>query len=357
MSKQLNPTNMKKYILTTLALAAVTLGCTKSSFVDVPEAQTTPITFETYTGKTPTTKATEKTTLSLAKTTASAFHVKAFYNSSLYMNKDVKSTCTFKNEAKTEIDKQGWDYDGTVYWPAAGDVTFYAYGISQNLTPNSAANDETSYTYTVPATVSTQDDLIVAVPVTQAGTSNNTTVSLDFRHLLSRVGFKLTTTKESESLNVTINSITLNGTFYNAGTVDITTQTTPAIAATTTGDNATRTSYSLFESGYKYVIPSPGPTNAKTIFGNTDSKNVTSTDDSNRFMMLIPGGVVTSATVEYILPNQSSPQRVTASLTSEITLAAGKAYEFIINLSTDAIEFTGEVMDWDETHDDYTQNI
>lgn len=363
---------MKKYILITLALASVAAGCTKSNFVDVPEAQTTPITFETYTGKTPVTKATEKTTLSLAQSTASApaFHVKAFYNSSLYMNEDVWSTCKFTDNDNTTISEQGWDYDGTVYWPSAGNVTFYAYGISSNLRPNSNADDETAFTYTVPPTVSTQDDLIVAIPVTQDGSENNSAVSLNFKHLLSKVGFTLMTTDQND-IEINVKRVVMTGKFHTSGTVSLE-NAEPKINVSDEEVN-TVTSYSLLGTAYDSSTPgtysifktSNVPTTGAVIYPNythqvTASSDVapgpdsiiTDADKNNRFMMIIPGALPTKVDIVYQLTG-ASDQHVEIDFDSVQLnfdkFEPGKAYEFIIKVSTDKIDFTGEVLGWDET--------
>lgn len=336
---------MKQYILSTLALAAIAVGCTKSSFVDVPEAQKTPIAFDTYTGKAPTTKATSQDETTLQAKTSSAnpaFHVKAFYGSDLYMNKDVW------------YEGNKWEYTNTIYWPASGNLAFYAYGNSDNLTqPSSAAESSTEFTYKVPSTTSAQDDLLVALPIAEQACT--TAVVLNFHHMLSRVGFKLTTTTASTEqlpINVTIKRLLLNGAFYESGTIDIAkvTDGKPYIELAE-GATASVTSYSLFDTpAHSFVIPSPGE-DAKVIFANTVEEvdgTVTSADDSDRFMMLIPGGTITSATVEYLLPGQTSPQTVTGTLQNSITLGAGLAYEFIIHLSTDVMEFSGTVTDWED---------
>lgn len=360
---------MRNYILTTLVLASVVVGCTKSNFVDIPEIQKTPITFETYTGKTPTTKATQETTLTLAEKTSSespAFHVKAFYGSELYMDEALWSTCTVEsstdengNETKT-ITNQGWTYGGTTYWPANGSLDFYAFGISSNLTKAT----ETTYSYTVQTAVSSQDDLIVATPVNQSG-STNTTVSLNFKHLLSRVGFTLMTTNNTSAVEVRIKSLKLIGDFYSSGTVDLT-AATPVITAT---GNATETTYSLLADNYSASVQADYrvfrhtkavTANGVPIYPNSTLKTdgtydeTDSGDENDRFMMLIPGTMPSKVDIIYQLPG-TSDQHVELDLTSEVNKAklsfdefkAGKAYEFIIKVSTDKIDFTGEVKDWD----------
>lgn len=341
---------MKKYILSTIALAAITVGCTKSSFVDVPEAQKTPIAFDTYTGKAPTTRATshdDETALQAKNSsTDPAFHVKAFYGSELYMNEPVW------------YESNKWEYANTIYWPASGTLAFYAYGDSDNLTqPSTATAASTEFTYTVPSAVSAQDDLLVAVPIAEQACT--TAVVLNFHHMLSRVGFKLTTTTASTTnlpINVTINNVTLIGTFYESGTIDITKKATDNKPYIELAEGATPsvTSYSLFDTptsgSYSFVVESPG-SDATTIFANTlnhaDGSSTThATDDSDRFMMLIPGGTVTKARVEYQLPGQTTSQTVEGTLENPITLGAGLAYEFIIHLSTDVMEFTGTVTGW-----------
>lgn len=350
---------MKRYIFTAFALAAVVIGCTKSSIVDVPEVQKTPITFETYTGKTPVTKATEVTTDILKESTKDApgFQVKAFLPSdgtNPHMNEPVWYTTS------------GWEYDGTAYWPNDGKLNFVAYGLNAAIDFNGS---QTSGTYTVSPKVADQEDLIVAVPQNTQEMPSEGKVELIFKHLLTRIGFTLKTTVQNE-VNVYIKKIVLNGKFYESCTVDLTAGT-PAVSNQSTDV----TSYSLFD-GTAYNIGATSgkynvfqanqvPESGVGIYANntlelssdpdiTDAyAPIEDADPLDRYMMLIPGNDVKPISVEIIYQLAGAEdQHVVMDLTAAGVLPftnfeAGKAYEFVIKLSTDAIVFDcAEIPGW-----------
>lgn len=360
---------MKKNIYIAIAVAAVAVGCTKSNLVDAPEAQQTPISFETYTGKTPTTKAVSETTETLAATyndeNKTAIHVNAFVPGTYtgaYTSMDVWCESYTPDNVQTNETNEfsaTWKYSGQAYWPSNGKLDFIAYGNNAADHLVSIDGSLTSFNYTVPTKASEQEDLIVAVTPTAGSMPTNGRVSLAFKHLLSRVGFTLKTTQAHEGVSVTINSVVLKGSnFASTGTLDFLNAgalvTEPSIAAVV---DAEVTSYSLFDTSYPaasydyfFTADSPGPDNGIGIYANkryAEGSNVdTSVSENDRYMMLIPGASIAGAEVYYKLPG-AEEQHAIATLTSPITLEKGKAYEFIIKISTDAIEFSGEVTDWD----------
>ena len=363
---------MKRFIYTTIALAAVAVGCTKSNIVDVPEVQKTPITFETYNGKTPVTKATDVTQATFEASTqeAPAFNVKAFKpNGEGYMDEPVWYVPAVEDNPDTEGTDETmaayWDYDGLTYWPSDGSsLTFAAYGL--NAASNvSLSSDGKTLTYTVPANASSHADLVVATPVTQAATEGGT-VRLEFKHVLSRVGFRLTTIGSGTS--VKINNVILNGLFKNKGTVALNAGTT------ITPTDETTLSYSLFAEG-------EGPFETDGTTALTEAPIYSGTED-NRYMMIIPGEVqdnawddtITSKVgndpyiyVDYELGGEKRQayipllDTVIADDNSESKVnwnfVAGKAYEFIFEVSISQIKFTGVVEDWDEDHTDNTTDM
>lgn len=355
---------MKRFIYTTIALAAVAVGCTKSNIVDVPEVQKTPITFETYNGKTPVTKATDVTQATFEASTqaAPAFNVKAFKpNGEGYMDENV--WCETK---ATESTKATWKYDGLTYWPGDGSsLTFAAYGL--NAASNvSLSSDGKTLTYTVPPIASSHADLVVATPVTQAATAGGT-VSLEFKHVLSRVGFRLTTIGSGTS--VKINNVILNGLFKNKGTVALNAGTT------ITPTDETTLSYSLFAEG-------EGPFETDGTTALTEAP-IHSGTEANRYMMIIPGEVQDNTWTDPIISSKVGTDpyiyvdyelggeerqayiplldTVKAEDDSESKVnwnfEAGKAYEFIFEVSISQIKFTGVVEDWDEDHTDNTTDM
>lgn len=397
---------MKKHIYTTIALVVTAIGCTKSNFVDVPMGQDTAIALEIYNGKVPVTKAEDVTTEILKEyeysedadgnpNAPAAFHVKAFNGSIPYMERDV-----WYQPEVTEGDQTTaayWHYGSTMYWPASGSLSFVAYGLNADKdlgtaeAPNKTivwdGDSKTQFVYKVPSTASDQEDLIVALPVNNA-TASTGKVSLTFKHLLSRIGFKLETIGEGTS--VTINNITFHGTFKNTATVNLTASNATTDPMLTANASPTAASYTLFSNGQSFQTSNASENSQSTttvdgkVITTYNIYNTNGTDESDRYMMIIPGkpgylpeneGVKdeynldgnndTNMIIPYILvdytlgeSNETAklPLLENVSTTADPVwqvweFKAGKAYEFIFKVSISAIEFTGNVVGWDVDHD------
>lgn len=395
---------MKRYIISLIALSAAVIGCTKSGLVESPQKYQEPITFETYTGKTPTTKATEVTTATLATHTSKdnpAFHVNAFLVSdsqtytNAYMNKDVWSTSeTPTADATNPGFYNSWTYDGATYWPDNGSLLFVAYGLNADKmfgakeavkdesgneitpavpgTPTMTFSNYANMTYTVPAKTSEQEDLIVAVPKTQ-GISNNaaSNVLLDFKHVLSKVGFSLKT-DATNNVIITIKSIKLKGAFNSTGDVNLAAVNETGVPYISIGSRTSDVqAYSLFDTNYGetgatgpfdcfQITQSPGatptPIYPNTTYTPSTGEGVsdayagkTGASENNRYMMLIPG-TQAAATIEVVYELEGAKeQKATASLGSNFKFEAGKAYEFVIKMNTSSIEFEAGITDWNDT--------
>lgn len=365
-----------------IVLGAVAVGCTKSGLVESPQKYQEPISFDVYTGKAPTTKASIVTTNSLAAQNSesnAAFHVNAFIPgsySATYMSKDVWcSSETLTQDSQNAGYYTSWTYNGTTYWPDSGSLEFVAYGL--NVKNYLAWNgSHTQFTYTVPTKTSEQEDLIVAVPVTQSVTANSVkNVPINFKHLLSRVGFTLQT--DTEGVLVTIKSIKLNGAFYGSGVVDLMATGVTADAngvklPKIEGVEANIPSYSLFDTSYGasdetgpfecFQKTSPGESGTP-IYANkkltpsttedVDDVYVDSgADENDRYMMIIPCTPETTdgpATIEVTYELEGAKEKTAAaSLGDDFEFEAGKAYEFVISMTTASIEFIPTVAPWDE---------
>lgn len=361
---------MKKYIFTAIVFATAAFGCTKSNLVELPQSQETPITFEVYNGKTPISKATSiigatgnpDNGESLAE--AGGFHVTAFKHpdgttidhTDDYFDKDV----TWSSSSST------WTTDYVVFWPGDTPLDFVAYGLNAKKTVNETRNEITNdyptlvfdegsftdFTYTVPAAVADQEDLVVSgMKTTSLSATNGGTIQFQMEHVLSRIGFKVNV---SGSAAVVINEITLYGAFSTSGTVDLT-ATTPAIAPLKNDQEEvvkTPTSYSLL----------PGDISFSPEAGQT--QQIHSGTAENCYMMIIPGevGNYDESTkpyihIEYTLGGVEDEKDIPLTLDNTATGAnmvfeAGKAYEYLFTISAAKIDFTGSVMDWDETGTD-----
>ena len=116
---------MKKIINIALALATLTIACTKSDVVDIPVSQKTPIIFDTYNGRVPVTKAIEITKDNISSIQVTGFQVAegataAASYAAYYMNPVVTRT-------KTNNSWGNWGYESLMYWPATGSLEFVAY--------------------------------------------------------------------------------------------------------------------------------------------------------------------------------------------------------------------------------------
>ena len=276
-----------------------------------------------------------------------------------------------------------WDYPGTVYWPDANSsrkLAFSAYSLNvkndiEFKTPNAEGvtveTPYSSFTYTVPQSVAEQNDLLVTPLIPNQGistTGDYTTVGLTFKHVLSRIGFSLIANRNDDGIEVTIKSVTLNGSFPSKGTVDLHTLA-PEIKALT-GDE--HTSYSLFESLdagryeccvwtskidrqpiYANTVYTPAEkgvdaaTGEETIIEKEKYEAKADAVPANRYMMLIPAtlGADAHILVKYQLTDADEQ-------TAKISLAdwkfeAGKSYDFVFKVSTSAIGFYVEVSPWD----------
>ena len=316
--------------------------------------------------------------------------------------------CTFSNNAwpsgpVTKISEftnvsGHWDYDGVVYWPDASSknyLAFTAYGVhsvSQStdngktvttaIAPDCITNVQSnSFDFAVRDAVADQQDLIVA-PFQWGkkinATNSNTTVTFNFKHVLSRVGFKVKANNTNDT-DVIITKVDLAGKFLTSGNVDLTLDT-PKIGLNGTSNEKT---YSLLPAtdttkGYGFTCTSS--IEEKPIFVNAawtkaaDAKIYTMTalsdadgnfkdavtNEANRFMMLMPTNETSAAdaeaktyedgnyviTVDYQLEGTKKYYTATVNLPDTFTFLPGKSYEFLFKVSTTSIGFSVTVADW-----------
>ena len=362
---------MKRFFFTVLALAAVAVSCTKSGLLESPKTYEDPITFEPYTGKATMTKATVATTTTIE---TAGFSVIGFEETST----GIKATPYLDKDVTKE--DEGWTYEGAMYWPDGAELTFVAYGNNANVT-NPVGNDYTKLTYTVPAAVADQKDLVIS-PVKQNCTSakpngiegeTSTAVSVRLYHALSRVGFKVKTIGV-QGVTVSISDITMRGNFVTEGTFDLTAITAGektlayTLSNTTSGD----VSYPLFASGQSFTTDGSLETGSnEKIFD-----IVPSTDANDRFMMIMPGTVGNVTDTEDIDNDGNKTETVSPYIKVVYTLTGanqqtaiipllkegnnfefeiGKAYEFVFTVSTQAVGFDVQVGIWQPDTD--TNNV
>lgn len=87
-----------------------------------------------------------------------------------------------------------WGVTGeTFYWPGTQNVEFFGYSIE---TAADAVYDATTATaptlaYTVNGTIASQEDLLIAEKVTKNSAADGATVSIPFKHALTKMSFKI----------------------------------------------------------------------------------------------------------------------------------------------------------------------
>ena len=431
---------MKKALFIIVALASVAIGCTKSEVVKAP-GRGREIKFDTYLGNIPVTKAESVDTTYLRRPAAESggVHVYAFLHTKITDSIDVTDNSQLINGSGKILDVSSvptnsaymdkiltwdttdlkWDYPGVVYWPdysSTRKLAFVAYALnaettvgSENLIvwdndPNVAANDKsghpegqsyTKFTYTVPNAVKDQKDLLVTPFEANQGLDENanaTAVRLNFKHLLSRVGFQVVANQDGD-VDIDIKEITLYGKFPRKGKVDL--MGRGAIAPITTDVDAAAeyvNEYTFFQSEKHYFSTKSSKT-ATNIFENrliTTATNLnpddgeggnntkfdvdTLTNDSNRFMMIMPsvqskndadGDGVYELDTENGLPGayievvyqltDADVQTARVSLDG-FKFDAGKSYTFRFKVSTLSIEFDVTVDSWLEHFEEKDEN-
>lgn len=309
------------------------------------------------------------------------------------------------NAANTNASWQSYKNGSLIkgYWPATGSLDFVAWGLNANKTVTEARENPevaaqynlvefdgtykfTKFTYKVPLLVENQQDLVVSdlVPDYSYTSTNQGKISFQLEHILTRIGFKLQTLftlsegSSTPDVDVTISKIILHGTFVNEGTVDLTGNA--AIVPSEDEDNVT-TQYSLFSANQSFVTQASS--SIVQIYGNTSTTSPFEPDPEGCYMMIMPGtvkalegvkdtfdvdkdGVTDEDTppyieIEYQLEGTTSPTIARMALESNganYNFAAGNAYEFIFQVSVDAIVFEGVVENWNELKNyDLNNNI
>ena len=186
-----------------------------------------------------------------------------------------------------ESDGTSYKSNPAYFWPGAGTLNFTAVanapesGFVPNL--NTAGTALESFTYTVPADATAQEDIVVATA--SVGGANNATVPLNFKHIMSAVNF----TVGEKVANGVIKSITINN-IKTTGSYNVAT-------GTWTPNTDSKDSYSVAFSS--------------TVNGNyepNDKANGTIINDGECTFMMMPQVLDADAevVVEFIYDNATS---------------------------------------------------
>ena len=385
---------MKRFFFTTIALAAVAIGCTKSGLIESPQTYEDPISFEPYTGKAPVTKATEAKTATLQ---GSGFQVVGYIEATNSTTINVgEKPYLYRTVNHTA---NGWGYTNAAYWPQDEELTFLAYGLNGAEAFTEETTDYSKLSYTVPPTMAAQKDLVIGKVIQNRSKAVEGPVQVNFHHVLSRVGFKVTTSGSS-AVNATIKNITISGNFVTGGTFDLTnavyddSNNTTAYTApsdktygASNSTTATSTTYSLFDSDYDATVDYTTIDNVNNypcfvatgnstqdIYANnsfnpksnsranfTDPTNSTETNKDNRFLMIMPQYTTTEGEnptttgidvdIRVIYQLTDAEEQVADFKLTNFAFMPGKAYEIVFTISTVAVGFNVEVEGWKTDHE------
>lgn len=220
------------------------------------------------------------------------------------------------------------------YWPPVGEMKFFAVAPAEVAEATEAtfkipalANVNTpTLTYTIPSNVAEQKDIMVAQS-TVACQTNNSSVDLQFEHLLAAVHFKM-----GDMIATRINSITLSG--IKGGKVDFKYQDGKW---TPNNYGATSVSYGLTLGTQDQEGNWEEGKLANTL--NLDDQADISGNDNNSMLLLAPQ-ILSNATITVnytellvLKDGQPSTKEKTINL-PEHTLEAGKTYAYTLTVNS-----------------------
>lgn len=354
-----------------VAIAALS-GCSQNEEFVFDNGQSSydknAVTFGTYLGQSPKTRASVTTIDVMKGNTYPGFGVFA-YNTGADNFADASSTATpdfMRNEqVKWDGTASAWTYANVKRWPNEEKVSFFAYAPhtktpdAENITalPTQTTAGDPVIAFTVAKNVGDQIDLLYAEAKTnQTKETNGGKVQFQFNHALSRIGFKAKLEGEAGSKGrVTINTITFKSSALNpSGKFNLHT------GEWTEKDPGSKMEYTFtsdnFEAGSNVLALSDAE---------TTSDPVLLTGDGN-YLMVIPTDSKASVeiTVNYseTLENGTS-RNVTLTTPFEFAFEQGKAYSLVLSIGltpkseipTD-VSFTADVKDWNNLNPDGSDN-
>lgn len=347
---------MKRFFFSVFALAAVATACTESGLIDTPTFYGNEIIFAPYVGKTPVTKAVsvDKAYLEGAVENGGGVQVYAYLRDKDVTDPSQISVATPYLVAPLTYSNGAWGYGELAYWPEGKELAFAAYSRNaEGCISNHSESSLTQFDFTVEDVVSQQVDLL-AIPFKTDVTGNengDTHVELRFYHLLSRVGFSVEPSEANEDVDITIKSLKLCGSFPKSGHVDLTkapAEITPYKEAT----SSYAADYSLFADGEIFQIEStaclvtdPDTKNQTIVSKPIYPNNVDPSDEQNRFMMIMPG-TVENASIDVTYQLSGDEERTARIALNTWTFVPGYAYEFVLQISTAAIQFEALFGSW-----------
>lgn len=201
------------------------------------------------------------------------------------------------------------DGTATYYYPT-NDTEVKFYGYAPRI-ENPTTGDKVAPTLTW--TITGKEDITYATATGKRSTASTNVPNLNFKHLLTKLNFKVDKVNEGFPANITLTSITINGAKTNA-TLDITSGTLTFNDAITGNLSAT-------------ITETP------TIAANAELGSI----------MLAPGSTSYSITV---VTSSGTYNDITISIGNSKTFDAGSQYDILLTFSPKQMSGTAEMTDW-----------
>ena len=374
---------MKKNLFGWLAMAAMLVGtgCSTDEVVNDYSPENA-IQFGTYVGRDAQSRV-SVTDIRVLEEATFGFGVFANYST----NNGVALTPNIINNTKVTWSGSAWTYSPVKYWPNNGtdQVTFWAYGPwntgntnKEAIAPHFAISDGTDYVATNPVShkKTTVDDV-------------NDKVMLTFKHMMSKVGFKVeaivdelenedkangkvdessdeTRTDIDSNTKIVVTQVTLSGDLVTSGTYtygDVPSSDPVRQDWNLNSNSATSETYTLTSADLKSPTDVTYYTKndvTEKINGQVVTNASAQLNDNDEYLMLIPQEATINITVHYSVITQDSNldggyskvDNVISSNGFSFSFDRGKAYNFVLHLGMTSVQFDATINEWDETESD-----
>lgn len=356
----------KNFFLGFIALAALIVSSCSNDADLTLKTPDNAIEFGTYVGRDAQTRA--HSVENLAKLAEDGgFGVYAYYTDGVDFNPASSTPNFMKNQNVTSADNGlTWTYDPVKYWPneVTDKLSFFAYAPWVSA-PTVAASGDPVLTFTVPEDVTDHTDLLVADASALKNLTKQTTtgnVQFNFKHALSRVGFKVEAVVDEVNnqgngdvdtdgqyyieidgiTTVSVQEVELIGDFYTSAGINMNTSEWGSYSGTTS-------SYSLSSDKNDFESVASGVTHEKQRL-NKDTE----------YMMIIPHATMgVKVRVKYTVTTKDDnldggKSVVVNDITSvefPFTFDQGKAYNFVLHLGLTSVKLSASVSEWDDETD------
>lgn len=377
-----------------MAMAALAIaGCAQNEVTDVNPDIHPAVGFDVYTGVQ--TKGAETTTTTLKN--GDGFGILGFYTgASNWETAKATAQPNFMYNEKAYYNTSSWTYDDTKYWPSNSNhmITFFAYA-PYEATPTTSGNTKgivlsgkteqgipfIDFTLKGADKLDKMVDLVVADKSDEKYADNNGTVNFKFKHILSKVQFKVKLKNAlSGSTRIFVKRLEILGSTSNANSKFYTKAKYANQHWGYDNTNIPSADFDVANIMNTATISGVGNYTKEAIEATTDAKSLFK---NGEFLFLIPvndkenpapgeetgttanGEIKVRLTYDAITPDTNDNTKYLVSETEALVdlpsgaLKLGTAYTYTFNLTLNpvAISVDGEITNWTDGTSGSTGNI